>query len=182
MAIPKPWEHSENPSDDPESSPNWGRERARAHAGAGDYTTDHQSANVDNLVPFPVAADSAASATESDDSELSTEVEKRASPGLPVKVKDASKVWWSEAKETATAAWDGSMYRARPPSLRDIRVRAQRAEYAGDIDLLRRIGAGFGWVSVVVTAIGYALLWIARRPARLVVTTAVVVLVVVLAT
>lgn len=166
MAIPDPWSDPQETSDSNENATNRARESERDHAGAGGYSDDAAESTGDNLVQFPGT---------------SNEVAVRDEPGVLARLGAASKVWLAEVRETGTGALDGSVWRSRPPSLRDIHTRAQRAEWAGGIEPLRVVGQAFGFVSLLLTAAGYALLWVARRPARLLLTTAIAVVIVVLA-
>lgn len=168
MAIPSPWATDPKSPETAENASNWPPERERDHAGAGGYSTDSDESTDEQsgeVLQFPGA---------------SREVAQRDQPGTLVRLSGAASVWASEARESLTASIDGSVWRARPPSLRDIHARAQRAEWAGDIPALRAAGQWFGWVSLVITAVGYALLWLARRPSRLLLTTVISAVIVVL--
>lgn len=166
MPIPNPWTEADEPAEAVESESNWARERERDRAGAREYRSDEEQSSPDNLVRFPGAT---------------TEVVQRSRPGAVSKLGDAAKTWGREARETSTAAIDGSVWRARPPALRDMHVRVQRADWAAGIKPLYVAGLVFGYLSLLVTAVGYGLLWVARRPARLLLATAITVLIVVLA-
>ena len=76
-------------------------------------------------------------------------------------------VWTGEAAGTARAAFDGSAWRARPPSLRDMTARTTRAEWAGSWPALRRAGQAYGHAAMVAVAVLYAVAWVVRRPLRL---------------
>lgn len=76
-------------------------------------------------------------------------------------------VWTGEAAQTAHAAIDGSVWRARPPSLRDMTARTTRAEWAGGWPALRVAGQVYGHVATVAVAGLYAVAWVIRRPLRL---------------
>lgn len=186
MAIPDPWEETEHDTaNPPAAASNRGREReperdrARAREDREDSAAGGEESEGGEVLPFP--GERQAVNTPSDRIEP-REPEGEAAPTSVAKLRTAISAWSAEAGETARAALDGSVWRARPPSLRDIHTRARRAEWSGGVPALRTAGQWFGWVSLVITAVGYALLWLARRPSRLVLTTAVVVLVVVLAT
>ncbi|SDP96716.1 hypothetical protein SAMN04487905_12127 [Actinopolyspora xinjiangensis] len=182
MPIPDPWESPDSATANPsEEGPDRGREReperdrARAREEPAEQDAETEGGEV---LPFP--SDRQGSNT------TSSRVEPHSYGGRPahvsvVKLRKAAAAWTSEAGSSARAALDGSVWRARPPSLRDIHTRARRAEWSGDIPALRAAGQWFGWVSLVITAVGYALLWLARRPSRLLLTTAVAVLITVLA-
>ncbi|MCA1191644.1 hypothetical protein [Saccharopolyspora sp. 6V] len=148
MAIPEAWE-SKTSSQEAENDPNYGRARARAHAGAGEYTADHESASGDNVVR---PAHWQSQSTERDGAE-STEMEVRHTPGVPARLKDVSKIWWSEALTTATEAFDGTVYRARPSSPRDRVERWRRAHWAGDVDSLRIAGKVLGFPPLVLSLV-----------------------------
>lgn len=77
-------------------------------------------------------------------------------------------VWTADAADTARAAFDGSAWRARPPSLRDLTARTTRAEWAGGWPVLRRAGQAYGHAAMVAVAALYAAGWVIRRPLRLV--------------
>lgn len=166
MAIPDPYEHSEQEQQTAAAPPNRAPEHEPAPERARGYNAADTEEGQAKVVPL---RDNQPQNTESDQNSRIASLRK------------AAAVWGSEAKETAETAFDGSAWRARPPSLRDIHTRAQRAEWAGDISALRNAGQWFGYVSVAITAVGYALLWLARRPSRLAVTTAIAVLIVFLA-
>lgn len=170
MPIPDPWTEPESTSaqqSNPDSTRAPAHEHAHAHAREAATESTESVETAGEVVAFPgtVAAPAA-------DSDVTA-------PRNGFKAVVA--VWATEARESATAAADGSVWRARPPSLRDIHTRTLRAEWAGDIPALRTAGRCFGYVSLTLTALGYALLWVARRPSRLVLTVLITVLVVVLA-
>lgn len=157
MAIPDPYEHADDEQKTAETPLNRPPEHEPAPERARVYNDPEAGEGQAKVVPL---RDHTPQNTESDRNSRIAGVRK------------AAEVWGSEAKETAESALDGSVWRARPPSLRDIHTRAQRAEWAGDNSALRTAGQWFGHVSLVITAVGYALLWLARRPSRLVVATA----------
>lgn len=162
MAIPTPWDEREKSSEGSENGPNGARERARDHAGARGYTDTPTDSSEGRVVRFPGSG---------------AEVTTRNRSGLS----SAVSVWASEATRSAVAAVDGSVWRARPPALRDIHARMTRGEWAGGNQPLYLAGLVFGYVSLVATALGYALLWVASRPSRTAVAVLITVLVVVLA-
>lgn len=75
-------------------------------------------------------------------------------------------VWFTDASDTGRAALDGSVWRARPPALRDLHARVARAEWAGDVPALRGAGQVFGYASLAATAVLYAVAWLVARPLR----------------
>lgn len=177
MAIPTPWESSETPSEAPNLDPNWGRERERDRAGARDYTADEDFATEGNVKwgPWPATADT------DGDQPQQAEIVVRPDPGVLVKLGDASKIWGVEAWDTAKRGLDKTVWTERPASLRDMHVRLQRAEWAGDVKVIRQVGTALGYMCLVLTAVGRGALWPLARPARLLITTAIAVLIVVLA-
>lgn len=78
-------------------------------------------------------------------------------------------VWWTEARQTASRAIDGSVYSARPPSMRDSITRLRRAEWAGEVAVLRWLGWGYGAPAQVVRCLLMCLLWLLDHPSRLLV-------------
>ncbi|RCW45139.1 hypothetical protein DFQ14_103103 [Halopolyspora algeriensis] len=171
MPIPDPWA-------DPDSTRAPAHEHAHAHAREAVPQPTESADTAGEVVPFP-------GITTSQDTDSDSTGQMAPTEQVPLAKRSgwnsAAAVWAVEARETAAAAMDGSVWRARPPSLRDLHARVQRAEWAGDIPALRAVGQWFGYLSLAITAIGYALLWIARRPFRLVLTVLITVLVVVLA-
>lgn len=163
MAIPDPYEHADDEQKTAETPLNRPPEHEPAPERARVYNDPEVGEGQAKVVPL---RDHTPQDTESDRTSRIAGVRK------------AAEVWGSEAKETAEAALDGSVWRARPPSLRDIHTRAHRAEWAGENSALRKAGQWFGHVSLVITAVGYALLWLARRPSRLAVATALAFLIV----
>lgn len=163
MAIPDPYAHAEEEQKPAESAANRAPEHEPAPERARSYDTTEAGEGHAKVLPL---REHASETTEGDQ------------PSIKAGVQKALQVWASEAKESAEAAIDGSVWRNRPPSLRDIHTRAQRAEWAGDIPALRAAGQWFGYVSLAITAVGYALLWVARRPSRLALSTAIAVLIV----
>lgn len=163
MAIPDPYAHADDEQETATTAPSRAPEHEPAPERARSYEADEPTAGQAKVVPL---RDHPPSKTESDQHTRSTGVQR------------AAQVWVSEAKESAEAALDGSVWRARPPSLRDIHTRAQRADWAGDVPALRTAGQGFGYVSLAITAVGYALLWLARRPSRLALSIAIAALIV----
>jgi hypothetical protein len=176
MAIPTPWDEPETAPESPDLDPNWGRERERDRAGARVYRPDGDCTSDDNVSwgPWPTASD-----TESDDAS-STEVSVRPEPGALAKLGDASKVWWSDAKVTATEAFDGTVLRARPPSIRDRYTRIRRATWAGDLDGLRKFGQIASIPPLILYITCQAVAWLCA-PLRFYVFLAIAVLIVVLA-
>lgn len=182
MPIPDPWD-SPDPGCAQESESDSTRPPAHEHAHARARETATKPSDTaehgGEVVPFP-----GADRPENTDGDRAAEIEltDEAPSAATSRWRSAAATWVTEARETATAAVDGSVWRARPPSLRDLHTRARRAEWAGDIPALRAAGQWFGYASLAITAVGYALLWIARRPSRLVLTALITVLVVALAT
>lgn len=176
MPIPEAWDTAETSSGAAKSAPNWERARADAHAGAGDYTAESVAAIDDNLVQFPRRA-----ATDTDgDGAPGAEIVARTAPGPLVKVRDASKVWLSDAKVTAVEAFDGTVYRSRPPSIRDRVTRVRRATWAGDMDGLRKFGQAASIPPLIAYITLQAVAWLCA-PLRFYVFLAIAVVIVVLA-
>ncbi|MBA8825307.1 hypothetical protein FHX42_002658 [Saccharopolyspora lacisalsi] len=181
MPIPDPWSTSGKESaESPQSAPNGAREheperdRARAReASPGPPGADGSG----EVVPFPGTTSEQNTDSGSSKELRSTEDSSETAKGW----RAAATVWAAEARETATRVVDGSVWRSRPPALRDIHIRAQRAEWAGDIPALRTAGVWFGYVSLALTAAGYGVLWVVGRPARLAVAALITVLIVVFA-
>lgn len=167
MPIPDPWAQPEAPTDNDQAATNGApeREREREHPRerARSYSESTPDTGHGELVPFPGVSQDL---TPSDD----------ASSGP--NWKEAASVWVREAHESGRAAIDGSVWRSRPPSLRDIHARVQRAEWAAGLRWLVIPGIAFGYVSLLITALGYAVLWIARRPSRTAVATAIAIAIV----
>lgn len=176
MAILKPWEQPEDPSEAPDSTNNWLRESERDRAGAREYRSGNESATDDNVAwgPWPTADD-----TDSDQS-ASAQVEVRPEPGKLAKLGDASKVWWMDAKTTAAEAFDGTVLRARPPSIRDRYTRIRRATWAGGMDGLRKFGQAASVPPLIVYITLQAVAWLCA-PLRFYVFLAIAVVIVVLA-
>lgn len=86
----------------------------------------------------------------------------------------AAQVWWAEASATARQALDGSVWRARPPALRDSAVRLQRAEWSGGLPALRWAGWIYGYPALAVRAALMGLLWLLDHPTRLLVLAGVI--------
>ncbi|MCI2421540.1 hypothetical protein MOQ72_29305 [Saccharopolyspora sp. K220] len=170
MPIPDPWAEQNQSADTTETAfngaPERETERERPRERARVYPESTPDTGHGELVPFPGTA---GEITPSDDAE-----------GTP-QWRAAVSVWIREAQESGRAAIDGSVWRARPPSLRDIHARVERAEWAGGLRWLVLPGMAFGYLSLLITALGYAVLWIARRPSRLAIATAITVVIVVLA-
>ncbi|MGW1676008.1 hypothetical protein [Saccharopolyspora sp. NPDC002376] len=180
MAIPNPWSEPENGSESGKNEDHCARERERDHAGAREYTVDQGSATedtADNLVFLPRRTTDGTDG----DGAPTAELEVRPAPGALAKFGDVSKAWGSDAWETAKRGLDKTVWTERPASLRDMYVRIQRAEWAGDVKVLRTVGTCLGYLCLVLTAIGRGALWPLARPARLLITTAIVVLIAVLA-
>lgn len=170
MPIPDPWAEPNEATEADDQVPNWApeREHEREHPRerARSYSEPTPDTGHGELVPFPGTS---GEITPSVDSQPSSQW------------KSAVSVWVREAGESGRAAIDGSVWRSRPPSLRDIHARVERAEWAAGLRWLAVPGIAFGYVSLAITALGYAVLWIARRPSRLVVATAITVLIVLFA-
>lgn len=80
----------------------------------------------------------------------------------------ALEVWTSEAATTAREVWHGSVWHARPASLRDREARVRRAEWSGGIPALAIPGRIYGYViALPVTVLLRAVEQIFSRPARL---------------
>lgn len=168
MPIPDPWGEQHKPEETAESAPNGAPEREpeRERERERVYPESTPDRGQGEVVPFPGAAKEITPSDQTGDS---------------AGWKSAVSVWVREAQETGRAALDGSVWRSRPPSLRDIHARVVRAEWAGGLRALYLPGLVFGYLSLLITALGYALLWITRRPSRLAITALITVLVVVLA-
>ncbi len=181
MPIPDPWGTSptEATQDGPPGS-NGAREREpeRDRARAREANPAPEGKASGEVLPFP--GTNQPLGTDSDTTPT-VEVAHEKPNAATTRWRSAATAWAGEARESVTAAVDGSVWRARPPALRDIHARLERAEWAGDIPALRVVGQGFGYLSLALTAVGYGLLWIARRPSRLLLTVLITVLVVVLA-
>lgn len=89
----------------------------------------------------------------------------RATPRPPAVVQ----VWIREAKDTAGRAVDGSVYRARPPALRDSFERLRRAEWAGGNPVLLWVGRIYGAIALVIRAGLLGVCWLLDHPTRLLV-------------
>lgn len=81
----------------------------------------------------------------------------------------ALEVWTREAAESARAAVDGSVWRARPASLRDREARIRRAEWSGGVPALAIPGRVYGYaVALPSTVLLRAAEQTVCRPARLI--------------
>lgn len=70
-------------------------------------------------------------------------------------------------RDTIAATYDGTVYRDRPPALRDQRVRLARLDDPAGVPLLRVLLQAAGAVGLALNAYDYARAWSVRRPARL---------------
>lgn len=176
MAISSPWAEPEKSPQGPETDPQWAPERARDHAGAGDYATAEDFATRDNVSwgPWPTPQNAEG------DEPKSTDIAVRPAPGALAKLGDASKVWLSDAKATAVEVFDGTVIKARPASIRDRITRIQRAEWAGEFEALRKIGKVASIPPTVFYIALQAVAWLCT-PLRFYVALAIAVLIVVLA-
>lgn len=93
---------------------------------------------------------------------------------VPASLSPAVRAWWDEASQTAGRALDGSVWRARPPALRDSAVRLQRAEWAGGLPALRWAGWVYGYPALAVRAVLMGVIWLLDHPTRLLVLAGVV--------
>ncbi|MGI5208959.1 hypothetical protein ACQEU6_46275 [Spirillospora sp. CA-108201] len=93
---------------------------------------------------------------------------------VPAALAEAAQVWWAEASTTVSQALDGSVYRARPPALRDSAVRLQRAEWSGGMPLLRWAGWIYGYPALAVRAVLMCALWLLDHPTRLLILAGVI--------
>src|SRR5699024_1083179 len=150
MGLTNPYE---NPATTPAEPLEEGPRRAPAPEPAPAPARGAVEPGSGEIVPFPGAE--------------AAEVTERNPDEAPTRTRAAVSVWFTEAGNTARAAVDGSVWRARPPALRDIHARITRAEWAGDIPALRIAGQAFGYAALVMTAAGYGLLWVLSRPLRL---------------
>lgn len=155
MALRVPWESPRLPDDAPEDDP-------KAPAPAPAPARAREGGDGGELLAFP-----GSDVAQGDDA------------GGLVRVRAAGGTWLSEASQTAGAALDGSVFRSRPPALRDMHARVSRAEWAGDIGALRIAGQALGWVGLVLNTVLYGAAWATRRPVRLLVTVALIAAVVV---
>lgn len=93
---------------------------------------------------------------------------------VPAALTEAARAWWAEAAETVHQALDGSVWRARPPALRDSAVRLQRAEWSGGLPLLRWAGWIYGYPALAVRAVLMGVIWLLDHPTRLIVLAGVI--------
>ncbi|MEV3927035.1 hypothetical protein [Actinomadura coerulea] len=93
---------------------------------------------------------------------------------VPAALAEAARVWWAEVSVTVHQALDGSVYRARPPALRDSAVRLQRTEWSGGMPLLRWAGWIYGYPALAVRAVLMGALWLLDHPTRLIVLAGVI--------
>lgn len=93
-------------------------------------------------------------------------------PPAASRTRVALQVWTRETADTATAAVDGSVWRARPASLRDREARIRRAEWSGGIPALAIPGRAYGYlIALPATVVLRAVEQTVSRPARLLVLT-----------
>ncbi|GAA2773866.1 hypothetical protein [Saccharopolyspora taberi] len=168
MTIPNPWGEAQKSLQEPENGDQWARERAREHAGAGEYTAETDAATDNNVSwgPWPAQSDPAG------DGAQSTEIAPRPTTGALVKVSEFGRDAWKSAKDV----FDGTVYRTRPSAPRDRVERWRRAEWAGDVDTLRRVGKVLGLLPLVLSLLLDALRWLCT-PLRFYVTSTIVLIV-----
>lgn len=88
----------------------------------------------------------------------------------PSRARSALQVWTRETADTATAAVDGSVWRARPASLRDREARVRRAEWSGGLPALAVPGRVYGYlIALPATVVLRAAEQAVSRPVRLLV-------------
>lgn len=149
--APHGGDHGAAPDDKPDMAPGAAEEISADQADADDAGGQ--------VVPFPGAQVDARPAGR----EL-----------VPAALADAARAWWAEASATARRALDGSVYRARPPALRDSAVRLQRAEWSGGLPVLRWAGWIYGYPALAVRAVLMGVLWLLDHPTRLLVLAGVI--------
>lgn len=159
MALASPW--SAEPDPEPDENTQQGQSEPDPAAGDADTGSDTSA----EIVPLPTAQPA------------ETHDRSPARQQLP----NVARAWYVEGRDTAKASLDGSVWRERPPSLRDMHARIDRAEWSGDIPALRAAGQAFGYLSLALTAAGYSALWVVRRPLRLALAAAVVTALLILA-
>ncbi len=93
---------------------------------------------------------------------------------VPAALTEAARAWWAEAAATGRQALDGSVWRARPPALRDSAARLQRAEWSGGLPLLRWAGWVYGYPALAVRAVLMGVIWLLDHPTRLIVLAGVI--------
>lgn len=171
MGLTNPWktpkQTPDEPADrvpdrrpEPEPAPDRAPARETANRGAEEVSGE--------VLAFPTA----------DAAEAAEAAERDEQPGLLVRARGLAGRWYADARETGTAALDGSVYRSRPPALRDMHARITRAEWAGDVPALRVAGQVAGWIGLVLNAVLYTAAWVLRRPLRWLVTALVTVIVI----
>lgn len=167
MGLTNPWKSPKPAPDEPAGrAPNCRPEPEPAHDRAPARETADRGAEEapGEVVAFPGAE--SVEAAESDEQ-----------PGLLGRARGLAASWYVEARETGAAALGGSVYRSRPPALRDMHARITRAEWAGDIPVLQVAGQVAGWIGLVLNAVLYTAAWVLRRPLRWIVTALVTVIV-----
>ncbi|RFU39110.1 hypothetical protein DZF91_24140 [Actinomadura logoneensis] len=96
-----------------------------------------------------------------------------AEPGAALVLRETAREWLAEAGQTAAHAVDGTVWRARPPALRDSAARLQRAEWSGGVPLLRWLGWIYGYPALGARAVLLGLAWLLDHPSRLLVAAAI---------
>lgn len=128
------------------------RDRARAREAASPASGPAGDTEGD-VVPLPYA---------------SGEITQRDNASVRTRSRAAVEVWFAEAHQTAASAVNGSVWRARPASLRDREARLRRAKWAAGLPLLSVPGRVYGYgVALPLTVLLRGLEQIVCRPARL---------------
>lgn len=134
----------------PEEGANCRRERDRARAREAAFPASEPEGDV---LPLPYT---------------SRGITRRNHDSVKTRSRAAVEVWFTEARTTAASAVDGSIWRARPASLRDREARLRRAEWAAGLPALSVPGRLYGYgVALPLTLLLRALEQIVCRPARL---------------
>lgn len=128
------------------------RDRTRPRTGARDDNTAEppEPGTRGELVHFPGA-----------------ELVPQTRPLIPIPA--SVKAWVTEARDTVGQALDGAVYSGRRPSIRDSHARLQRAEWAGNADLLKWAGRIYGYPMLLVRVLLMAVDWLIDHPSRLIV-------------
>lgn len=130
--------------------------------GGAEGVSDANAETTGEVVPFP-----GAHAEPADGQAKGAEL-------VPAALAEAARAWWAEASATAGRAVDGSVWRARPPALRDSHVRLQRAEWSGGLPALRWAGWIYGYPALAVRAVLMGVIWLLDHPTRLIVLAGVI--------
>lgn len=135
--------------------------------------TPAEAVDAEAVDAAPVPADASAEPAPAQTAEVAA-VDAPGGALVPAALTDVARVWWAEAVATAGRAVDGSVWRARPPALRDSHVRLQRAEWSGGLPVLRWAGWIYGYPALAVRAVLMGVIWLLDHPTRLIVLAVVI--------